>query len=90
VLSPTQGQGCVNSANGIDQCYCGSSLTPAMCATATTQNGPCKTQELAGFAYTPGSMAANTIINEYLLSSQPSGNANYVVNCSAGNGCLCF
>jgi hypothetical protein len=28
VLSPTQGQGCVNSANGIDQCYCGVRLEP--------------------------------------------------------------
>jgi hypothetical protein len=85
------GMDCANNANGLSDCYCGPSLTSTQCQTATTQNGPCLTDEVAGFAYTPGSGAANTILGEFTQQTQPSGNANALAACAVANSCsTCF
>jgi hypothetical protein len=84
-ITGTAGMNCPNAANGIGECYCGPSLTPTQCQTATSQNGPCLSEEIAGFAYTPGATAANTILGEFTTQTQPSGIANALLACALGN-----
>jgi hypothetical protein len=84
-VTGSQGMSCPSNANGIGDCYCGPSLTPSACQTATTQNGPCLADEIAGFAYTPGSTAANTILGEFTTQTTPSGNANALAACALSN-----
>ena len=81
-VTGTAGMSCALNGNGISDCYRGPSLDSTQCLTATTQNGPCLTQEIGCFAYTPGATAANTILSEFTTQTQPSGNANSLAACA--------
>jgi len=73
-------QGCGTAANGgLTNCYCGSlGGGPSACSTATSVNGACETQELAGFSHSDNSDIVN---KDFTNTLEPSGMANEIFSC---------
>jgi len=88
-LTCTTSSPCVNNANGISFCYCGTGGgAPTACATAaggTAANGACFASEVAGFKF--ASTDSSDIILNYTDSTEPSGLANTLLSCAQGNNC---
>jgi hypothetical protein len=74
------------SQENVNLCYCGGNNAGSVCKTAGAGvNGPCVTQEVAGFGF---AQSDNTdILNNYGLQTLPSGSANQIFICGVSNKC---
>jgi hypothetical protein len=82
--------GCENNeAQGPSYCYCGTAGgSPTDClSNGASANGPCFAAEAAGFPF--GATDGHDIVTDFDTTSYPSGMANAIFECSAGNGCPC-
>jgi len=87
------GQQCAANAQGDTFCYCGTGGFngggPTSCsARGADVNGACLAPEVAGFTF--AQTDANDIVDNYTdtTGANPSGIANQLLNCEAGNNCL--
>ncbi|MGA3121061.1 MAG: hypothetical protein ABSF69_09865 [Polyangiaceae bacterium] len=88
----SSGQQCAANAQGDTFCYCGTGGFngggPTSCSSRGADvNGACLSQEVAGFTF--AQTDANDIVNNYTdtTGANPSGIANQLLNCAAGNNC---
>jgi hypothetical protein len=81
------GQQCALDSTGLSYCYCGSVGGPAsMCAArGSSVNGACLTPLANGFKF-PATDATD-ILDNYADTNEPSGSANAILSCAAGNAC---
>ena len=80
---------CGTTANGgLTNCYCGTEGGgPTACSTATSVNGACEAQELAGFSHTDNSDIVN---KDFTNTLEPSGMANEIFSCGKETCVQCF
>jgi hypothetical protein len=87
-MTTAAGAHCENNDNGISYCYCGpGGGAPTACAAnGSAANGPCFTQEVAGFMFV--GTDSSDILTNYTDTSEPSGQANTIIDCAQGNLCM--
>lgn len=74
--------GCgTESSGGLTNCFCGpEGGGPSTCETATAVNGPCDTQEVAGFSHAIND-PTDIISKDFINTLEPSGMANQIFSC---------
>jgi hypothetical protein len=85
------GANCANNSDGLSYCYCGAGGGAATNCTShgMAADGPCFAQEVAGFMFPPTD--ATDIVVNFTDSTEPSGQANSILDCVQSNGCTaCF
>jgi hypothetical protein len=83
---PTGAQ-CALNATGLSYCYCGSAGGAASTCSArgSSVNGPCVTPLANGYKF--HSTDATDILDNFTDTTEPSGFANAILSCAAGNDC---
>jgi hypothetical protein len=90
-ITGSAGDSCANNPDGISYCYCGAGGGSATNCTShgSAANGPCFTQEAAGFTFAPTD--SSDILINFDDPTEPSGQANTILGCLQSNNCMaCF